>query len=95
MGFAGERPELEALRELEEVLRRLEVELAAWRRRALSAEARVGDFMADGGGARLAELEARNEELAQRLESARTRVDEMLNRLTFLEEQRGNGGPER
>lgn len=44
MAYGGERPDLEALRELEEVLRRLTEELAKWRRRALTAERRIGEL---------------------------------------------------
>jgi hypothetical protein len=92
MAFAGERPELEALHELEEVLHHLADELAAWRRRALTAESRVGEQQRAqdaGGGAllRLRELEEENSALAQRLETARTRLAELAGRLDFLEEQ--------
>jgi hypothetical protein len=93
MASGGERPDLDALRELEEVLRHFETELAGWRRRALAAEQRV----AEGGGRVDASagqpLEAENRELNQRLQQARTRVADLLDRLRFLEQQqRGNGG---
>jgi hypothetical protein len=97
MGSAGERPDLEALHELEDVLRHLAEELSAWRRRALSAESRVADqsrSLEGGGGGtgRLRELEEEKETLALRLETARTRVSELVGRLDFLEQQAGNGG---
>ena len=62
MGSGGERPDLDALRELEEVLRHLADELGAWRRRALTAEARLAELarIQEGGGSamlRLRELE--------------------------------------
>jgi predicted RNase H-like nuclease (RuvC/YqgF family) len=99
MGSAGARPELEALRELEEVLRHLEGELAGWRRRALAAEAKaaeVGRFLEEGGaGAHTRQLEERARQLEERVEQAKTRVAELLSRLAFLEQQSGNGGPDR
>jgi chromosome segregation ATPase len=89
----GERPDLEALRELEGVLRHLEAELASWRRRALASEQRAGELEASAAPAGdEAGVATRNRELEQRLESARTRVADLLDRLNFLEQQRGNGG---
>jgi hypothetical protein len=95
---AGERPDLDALRELDDVLRHLTEELAGWRRRALTAESKVADaarFTEGGGGAgRIQELEDANQGLERRLVTARTRVQEILGRLRFLEQQ-GNGGGDR
>jgi hypothetical protein len=92
MGSAVERPDLDALHELEEVLRHLAEELGAWRRRALTAEARLGDQPRgpDGtGGAtrQLRELEEENGALAQRLDAARANLSALIGRLAFLEEQ--------
>ncbi|HVO34433.1 MAG TPA: hypothetical protein VMT21_02640 [Gemmatimonadales bacterium] len=90
MGSAGERPDLDALHELEEVLRHLSEELAAWRRRALTAEARVTDQSRASGGEgqhRLRDVEEANRLLEQRLEAARLRVTELVSRLDFLEQQ--------
>jgi len=90
MGSAGERPDLDALRELEDVLRHLSEELAAWRRRALTAESRVSDHSrAIGPEAphRQRDLEEANRLLEQRLVTARQRVTELLGRLDFLEQQ--------
>ncbi len=90
MGSEGERPDLDALRELEEVLRHLAEELASWRRRALSAEARVTDQERSAGPEgvlELREMEDRSRTLEQRLSSARERVSALLGRLDFLEEQ--------
>lgn len=100
MASGVERPELDALRELEEVLRLLESELAGWRRRALAAESRVADFQrAQARGeeipSKLKELEDESRGLEQRVVIARTRVAEMLDRLRFLEQQSGNGGSDR
>ena len=90
MGSAGDRPDLDALHELEDVLRHLSEELAAWRRRALTAEARVSDHSRATGGDghnRLRDLEEANRVLEQRLEAARVHVTELVGRLEFLEQQ--------
>jgi len=95
MASGGERPDLEALNELEEVLRHFETELAGWRRRALAAEQRLSDSAGAGAEASpgASRLEAENRELSQRLQHARSRVSDLLERLRFLEQQqRGNGG---
>ncbi len=95
----GERPDLEAFEALEEVLRHLESELAGWRRRALSAESRAADLQrtveqGDDAPARSKVLEEQNQELARRVEHAKGRVTDLLQRLRFLEQQSGNGGSE-
>ncbi len=90
MGSTGERPDLDALHELEDVLRHLGEELAAWRRRALTAEGRVSDHSRASGGEgqhRLRDLEEANRLLEQRLDAARLRVTELVSRLDFLEQQ--------
>jgi hypothetical protein len=94
------RPDLEALRELEEVLRLLESELAGWRRRALAGEAKaaeLGRVLEEGDDAptRSQHLEEENRALEQRLTMARSRVSDLLSRLAFLEQQSGNGGSDR
>jgi hypothetical protein len=93
----GERPDLDAVRELEDVLRLLTEELAGWRRRALTAEARAADATrlvegGDGGVGRVQALEDQNQSLERRLVTARSQVLEILGRLQFLEQQEGNGG---
>lgn len=100
MASVGERPDLDALRELEDVLRLLTEELAAWRRRALTAEARLADAarLGDAGvgpAERVDALEGENRTLEQRLVTARSQVLEILGRLRFLEQQEGNGGGDR
>jgi hypothetical protein len=95
MASGGERPDLEALRELDEVLRHFENELASWRRRALSAEARLADAGMGSAGetaSRANELEEENRALQQRIAGAKTRVGELLDRMRFLEEQQHPGG---
>lgn len=101
MAYNGERADAQALDQLEAILRSVADELAAWRTRALKAEAERG-----GGSARhdaearnraAADLESENKVLRQRVEAARVRVQDLLGRLTFLEEQAresvgGNGG---
>jgi len=77
-------------------------EVASWRARALKAEA---ELKASGGASRKvvppvppdSALEAENKALRQRVEAARARVNDLLQRLSFLEEQArtpagGNGG---
>jgi hypothetical protein len=96
MGSAGERPDLDAFRELEEVLHHLADELGAWRRRALTAEARVADQLkamdvGDTSMLRLQELEEENVGLEQRLGTARTKLADLVSRLGFLEEQAVTG----
>ncbi len=85
------RPELAALAELERVLGHLSEELAAWRRRALTAEAQRSELGLDtdivAARERVLELEDENTEFKRRLEGARVRLAELLARLQFLEEQ--------
>jgi recombinational DNA repair ATPase RecF len=86
--YDGERADLRALDQLEAVLRELGEELATWRARALKAEPSRGS----GGGSRSSELENENRQLRGRLEAARTRVQELVTRLAFLEEQAREAG---
>lgn len=86
--YDGERADLRALDQLEAVLRELGEELATWRARALKAEPSRGS----GGGSRSSELESENRQLRGRLEAARTRVQELVTRLAFLEEQAREAG---
>lgn len=85
------RPDLAALGELERVLGHLSEELAAWRRRALTAETQRSELGLDtdivAARERVIELEDENTEFKRRLEGARARVVELLARLRFLEEQ--------
>jgi ribosomal protein L19E len=85
-----ERADIRALEQLEAVLREVGEELATWRARALKAEAPRGASHARGDGesrGRAAELETENRQLRTRLEAARTRMQELVARLSFLEEQ--------
>jgi len=110
LAYDGERVDGRVLDQLETVLRHVADELASWRARALKAEAELKESGLRGGGAggggatkpdaetrgRVADLEQENRTLRQRVEGARTRVHDLLSRLTFLEEQArqtgGNGG---
>ncbi len=91
MTYVGERLEVrEAIDQLEAILRDVAEELAGWRARALKAEAEL-----KGGGRSTApkhapassDADAENKVLRQRVEAARERVHELLQRLTFLEVQ--------
>lgn len=90
---ASESPEFAALSELEAVVRHLCDELAVWRRRAQKAE---GDRPSSGRASghdlvgereKVVGLETENAELERRLDATRVRVQDLLKRLRFLEEQ--------
>lgn len=87
----SENPELDALSGLEEVIKHVSDELGSWRRRALKAE---GERSGLGPGhdvvglqERIVNLEGQNQELERRLDAARGRLQDLLKRLRFLEEQ--------
>lgn len=91
--YDAERVDILALEQLEAVLREVAEELATWRARALKAESRggaVGRGDAEGRG-RHPELEVENRQLRARVDAARNRVQELLARLAFLEEQSREG----
>lgn len=85
------RPEFEALEALERVLGHLSDELGVWRQRALRAESARSALGADHDAVasreRIVQLESENADLNGRLEAARSRVNDLLGRLRFLEEQ--------
>jgi len=103
LGYDGERADALALDQLEAVLREVADELAGWRARALKAESQTREGGGKGGAGRLdaearsrmADLESENHELRQHVSAARERVQGLLARLTFLEDQareaEGNG----
>ena len=87
-----------ALQELGILIRHLADELAAFRRRALVAEARLKEFEAVEGGVanldltnRVAQLEQQNEKLGVKLEAASTKAKAMLDRVRFLRQQTQGG----
>ncbi len=122
------RPDLAAFRELEQLIRALGDEMAAWRRRAHEAEARlkasdarlarqsidqpasVGTTAAAAGVAAaraekpadsatssqlVAALQRENQDLRLRLEAARQRTKQLLDRVRFLRQQHQIGSVER
>jgi len=86
-----DRPEFQALHELEQVLANLRDGIADWRRRAQRAEAERTDLEAGADVVslqqRLVNLEAENDDLHKRLDAARNRLEDLLSRMRFLEEQ--------
>jgi len=87
----SERPEL-AFGELQKLVRHLGDELSGFRRRALQAESRIKSLEASAGSPRVTPervetLERENAELIKRVESARTRTKQMLDRVRFLRQQ--------
>jgi hypothetical protein len=79
--------------ELESLVRNLGEELAAFRKRAFAAEARLKGIATKGGGGdvhaeeRVAQLEAENSKLRQRVDAASARTRKMLDRVRFLRQQ--------
>ncbi len=87
-------PERAAFIELEQLVKHLGDELAAFRRRALQAEARVKGLESTGvkgqvSPERLQYLERENAGLNTRLEAARARTQQMIDRVRFLSQQHG------
>jgi len=87
-----ERPDTAAFRELETVVRRLVDELSAFRKRALSAEAKLKGYESATGssakaGARLAKLEDENARLRGQVDRAKSSTKSMLERVRFLRQQ--------
>jgi len=87
--------QMRAYRELEMLVRHLGEELAAFRRRAIAAEASLKDGTHGAApkgksaavGERLTELENENASLRARLERAEDRVGQMMDRVRFLRQQ--------
>lgn len=100
-------PELAAFRDLQALVRHLGDELGAFRRRALTAEARLRelDGAVDGEPsapsvsgadreeltARITALEEENARLQQRLETATGKAKQMYDRVRFLRQQAQGG----
>lgn len=93
MASNKEQPEVEsAFTELEQLVNHLGDELASFRRRALQAEARVKTLEGSPGAhrvnpERIDKLERENASLRTRLEKARGRTRQMLERVRFLRQQ--------
>jgi predicted RNase H-like nuclease (RuvC/YqgF family) len=93
------RPEVTAFAELEQLVKHLGDELAAFRRRALQAEARLKSLESTGvkgvvSPERVQHLERENAGLTTRLEAARARTQQMIDRVRFLRQQH-DGAPAR
>ena len=88
-----ERVDVEAFQELELLVRNLGEELAAFRKRAQAAEARLQAIATRGGGGdgraeeRVAQLEAENARLQARLSEASARTGKVMERIRFLRQQ--------
>ena len=91
MTYTGDRPDVrDAIDQLEAIVRDVAEELAGWRSRAQKSES---ELKTRGGPVKNTEMESENKALRQRVEGARTRVHDLVQRLSFLEEQaRDNGG---
>jgi hypothetical protein len=88
----SERPDIETFQELQQLVRHLGEELATFRRRAQQAESRVKAFDSASGGPRVNpervdRLEKENADLKRRLEAARARTKQVLDRVRFLRQQ--------
>ena len=86
------RPERTAFAELEQLVKHLGDELASFRRRALQAEARLKTLESTGvkgvmSPERVQFLERENAGLSKRLEAARARTQQMIDRVRFLRQQ--------
>ena len=94
------RPEVAAFAELEMLVKHLGDELASFRRRALQAEARVKSLEATGvkgvvSPERVQFLEKENAGLTTRLDAARARTQQMIDRVRFLRQQHDGAGAAR
>ena len=90
--------DLRPIHELDALVRHMADDLAAYRRRALIAEARLKEVESQDGGsanldlaARVNQLEQDNERLQSRLDSASARAKQMLDRVRFLRQQAQGG----
>lgn len=93
------RPETAAFAELEQLVKHLGDELASFRRRALQAEAKLKGIESTGvkgvvSPERMQHLERENAGLTTRLDAARARTQQMIDRVRFLRQQH-DGAPAR
>ena len=93
MESASVRPEVAAFQDLALLVRHLEDELAAFRRRALSAEARVKELEGSLGGepGDMAALKQENARLKERVDAASARTRQLLERVRFVRQQATKG----
>jgi predicted RNase H-like nuclease (RuvC/YqgF family) len=84
----SERPDMVAFQELEHLIHSLADEMAGWRRRAHEAEAKLKSAPpAPAGRVNAAALERENRELRERLDAAKARTKQLLEKLRFLRQQ--------
>ncbi|HSU93436.1 MAG TPA: hypothetical protein VLI43_06975 [Gemmatimonadaceae bacterium] len=84
----NERPDLVAFQELEHLILSLADEMAGWRRRAQEAEARLKAAPpVPVGRVNAAAVEKENRELRERLDAAKARTKQLLEKLRFLRQQ--------
>ena len=94
-------PESHPLSQLAQLVRNLGDELAGFRRRALSAEARLKSLEAVNGPGdlfsheRLAAVEQENADLKRRLAAATERTNQVVAQLRFLRQQHERAGGDR
>jgi hypothetical protein len=91
------RPDIAAFAELEQLVKHLGDELASFRRRALQAEARIKSMESTGvkgvvSPERVQFLEKENAGLTNRLDAARARTQQMIDRVRFLRQQHDGAG---
>lgn len=91
-------PERAAFAELEQLVKHLGDELASFRRRALQAEARLKTLESTGvkgvvSPERVQFLERENAGLTTRLDAARARTQQMIDRVRFLRQQHDGAAP--
>jgi FtsZ-binding cell division protein ZapB len=99
VSYYYERPDQQALIDLEQVVQHLAEELAGWRRRTLKAEGELQQARANGGviagpelnqaRQRVIELETENQALRLRIEAAKERLRTLAGRVSFLEQHGG------
>jgi FtsZ-binding cell division protein ZapB len=99
LSYHYDRPDQEALRDLEQVVHHLAEELAGWRRRTLKAEGELQQARANGGvlagpeltqaRQRIIELETENQALRLRIDAAKDRLRALAGRVSFLEQHGG------
>jgi predicted nucleic acid-binding Zn-ribbon protein len=99
VSYHYERPDQQALVDLEQVVHHLAEELAGWRRRTLKAEGELQQARANGGvlagpeltqaRQRIVDLETENQALRLRIDAAKERLRALAGRVSFLEQHGG------
>lgn len=101
MGSPYARPDQEALARLEPLVHALAEELSGWRKRCQRAETELADLKARGGTLagpellqvrqRIVDLEQENQDLRNRVATAREQLSALSARLVFLEDRQAAG----